>query len=265
MDKFNLKERVAIITGCAGLLGRQHAFAIAEKKGIVVAIDVNIERLRDLKNDFNKKNFEISIFKSDITNEISVNKIKNKIKKKYGRIDILINNAQSDYVPIKKFKVLENSVENYSLIKWEKEINVGLKGAFICSKIFGKEMAVKKSGVIINVASDLSVIAPDQRLYDHMNAKKPVTYSVIKHGLIGLTKYLASYWSDRNIRVNAISPGGIYNNQNKVFVKKIKKLIPLNRMAYVEEYKGAIQFLCSDASSYMTGHNLVIDGGRTII
>ena len=180
-------------------------------------------------------------------------------------MDILINNAQKDFVPKKKSLSPENLFEQYSSKKWDNEINIGLRGAFVCSQVFGSEMVKNKNGVILNIASDLSVIAPDQRLYSHLKTYKPVTYSVIKHGLIGLTKYLATYWASKGIRVNAISPGGVFNNQNKIFVKKIKKLIPMSRMAKIDEYREAIQFLCSDASSYMTGQNLIIDGGRSII
>lgn len=150
-----------------------------------------------------------------------------------------------------------------------RQLDVGLKGAFICSKVFGSEMAKQGKGVIINIASDLSIIAPDQRIYKSDNSiesqnVKPITYSVIKSGLIGMTKYLATYWSESNVRVNALSPGGVYENQNSEFVDRLTKLIPLGRMASPDEYKSAIQFLCSDASSYMTGQNLVIDGGRSV-
>lgn len=265
MDRFNLDGKVAIITGGAGLLGVQHAFALAEKGAVVIAIDLDKKKLERLKINFQKKGYIIEIYVGDITKDINILKIKDIILKKFKKIDILINNAQKDFVPKKKSKNFLNKVENYSLESWDSEINVGLKGAFICSKIFGSEMSKKKSGVILNVASDLSVIAPDQRIYEHLKIIKPISYSVIKHGLIGLTKYLASYWSSKNIRVNAISPGGVFNDQEKNFIKKIKKLIPMNRMANVNEYKEAIQFLCSDASSYMTGHNLIIDGGRSII
>ena len=146
---------------------------------------------------------------------------------------------------------------------------MGLTGAFLCSQVIGSEMARRKKGVILNVASDLAVIAPDQRLYrqdglrEDQQPVKPVTYSVVKTALVGLTRYLATYWADSGVRVNAISPGGVYNGQSDEFVTRLSALIPLSRMARVDEYKGAIVFLCSDASSYMTGFNLVIDGGRS--
>ena len=265
MSKFNLYGKLAVITGGAGLLGVQHTLAILENRGSVVIIDINKKKMSDLKRKFSKLGYDVDFFYGDVTSLVQINKIKNKIIKKYKKVDILINNAQKDFVPKKKSSSPENFFEHFSSKKWDNEMNIGLKGAFVCSQIFGSEMAKNKNGVILNIASDLSVIAPDQRLYSHLKTCKPVTYSVIKHGLIGLTKYLATYWASKRIRVNAISPGGVFNNQNKTFVKKIKKLIPMSRMAKIDEYKEAIQFLCSDASSYMTGQNLIIDGGRSII
>jgi NAD(P)-dependent dehydrogenase (short-subunit alcohol dehydrogenase family) len=152
---------------------------------------------------------------------------------------------------------------------WDRDIAVGLTGAFLCSRAVGIHMAATGGGVILNVASDLSLIAPDQRIYrrsglaEDQQPVKPVTYSVVKHGLIGLTKYLATYWADKNVRVNAISPGGVYTNQPEDFMEKLTALIPMGRMARAGEYKAAVLFLVSDASAYMTGANLVIDGGRT--
>ena len=155
--------------------------------------------------------------------------------------------------------------------RWNLELNVGLAGAFLCSQIFGSKMAEDhKGGVILNIASDLSVISPDQRLYkqdgvaENMQKVKPVTYSVIKTGLIGLTRYLATYWANSDIRCNSLSPGGVFNDQDDQFIKRITELIPLNRMANSDEYRGTIQYLCSDASSYMNGQNIVVDGGRSI-
>ena len=149
--------------------------------------------------------------------------------------------------------------------RFDKEIEVGIKGTVICSQLVGAYMLKSKKGIIVNIGSDLSVIAPNQELYSHLNSIKPVTYSIIKSGLHGFTKYLASLWGPKGIRVNTLSPGGVYNNQEKIFVNKLKKTIPLKRMAKLNEYNEAIKFLCSDSSSYMNGHNLVIDGGRTII
>jgi NAD(P)-dependent dehydrogenase (short-subunit alcohol dehydrogenase family) len=197
--------------------------------------------------------------------------LKNLLDSQGIAISILINNAA-----INPKYTSENSgtvfsrVENLSLDDWNHQVSVGLTGAFICSKHFGSKMAINKSGVILNISSDLSVISPDQRLYKSSEKEeisqpvKPITYSVIKSGLVGMTKYLATYWSANGVRVNALSPGGIYEGQSEEFVKKITNLIPLGRMAKSSEYRSAVQFLCSDASSYMTGQNIVIDGGRSV-
>ena len=146
-------------------------------------------------------------------------------------------------------------------------MSVGLTGALICTKIFGTEMSQNKSGVIINIASDLGIIAPNQTIYkiDNKNQQnvKPVSYSVVKHGLIGLTRYTSTYWAKDGIRCNALAPGGVYTNQSSVFVNQLKKLIPLNRMAHVDEYQATLIYLCSDASSYMNGAVISVDGGRT--
>ena len=183
----------------------------------------------------------------------------------------MINNAAINPVVDKNQKMYPSRLENFSNARWDLELSVGLTGAFNCSKIFGSEMVKNNiKGIIINIASDLSVIAPNQNLYkknginEQFQEVKPVTYSVIKHGLLGLTKYLATYWASSGIRCNSLSPGGVLNNQNDEFLEKINDLIPLGRMAIKNEYKSAIQFLSSDASSYMNGHNLVIDGGRSI-
>jgi NAD(P)-dependent dehydrogenase (short-subunit alcohol dehydrogenase family) len=187
----------------------------------------------------------------------------------FNRVDILINNAANNPKVEMVSEKAWSRLENFPIGIWEDDIAVGLTGAFLCSQIVGSEMARKKKGVIVNVASDLSVIAPDQRLYhevglpDEKQPVKPVTYSVVKTGLVGLTRYLATYWANCGVRVNSISPGGVYNNQPDDFVQRLSNLIPMGRMANINEYQGAILFLCSDASSYMTGFNMVIDGGRS--
>jgi len=268
---FDLSERVAIVTGGAGLLGYQHGAILAAGGANVVLLDLpaaNPEaRAEQLTAEYGSESLGI---RADITSEASLEEARAQIREKFGRVDILINNAANN-PKVEDGNTSWSRLENFPLEVWEADIRVALTGAFLCSRVFGAEMAARKSGVILNVASDLALIAPDQRLYrvdglpEHQQPVKPVTYSVVKTGLIGLTRYLASYWSNSNIRVNAISPGGVFNNQSDIFLSRLKQLIPMGRMANRDEYQGAILFLCSDASSYMTGANLVIDGGRTCL
>jgi NAD(P)-dependent dehydrogenase (short-subunit alcohol dehydrogenase family) len=249
----NLKNKNIIITGGSGFLGSQMIKGFLKNKSKLIILDLNKPKI---------KNKNLVYFNCDITNEIEVKRVLNKIKKKI-KIDVLINNAARDYIPQKKNK--KNIFENFELDNWNKDLSVGLGGAFICTKIFGTEMAKNKKGIILNISSDLGIIAPTQDIYKDLNFIKPVTYSVVKHGIIGLTKYTAAYWAKKNVRCNAIAPGGILNNQNKKFLNKIKKVIPLNRLAKKNEYNDLILFLCSDSASYMTGSIVVADGGRTII
>jgi NAD(P)-dependent dehydrogenase (short-subunit alcohol dehydrogenase family) len=271
--KINLNDKVAIITGGAGLLGMQHALALLECGTRVIIVDINAKAIEKTHGELTKKYFKmVDSLVMDVTDITSIKKAEDEIYNKYGTIDILINNAAIDPKVDNNNQVKESSrFENFSKNQWDFELSVGLTGAFLCSQVFGNCMADNGGGVILNIASDLSVIAPDQRLYrkkdlsEEMQSVKPITYSVIKTGLIGLTRYLAAYWADKKIRVNALSPGGVYNNQADDFVSRLSDLIPMNRMAKVDEYHGAIQFLCSDLSSYMTGQNIVIDGGRSIL
>lgn len=272
LPKFDLTNNWVVVTGAAGLLGKQHATALLEVNANLVLLDKDKDGVMQVANDLRQLGLsgEVLNYEIDITNELKVQAIKNDLLTKKISVNVLINNAAIN----PKYEVLvggKNSsrVEDFDLLDWDSQLDVGLKGAFICSKVFGSEMAKQGKGVIINIASDLSIIAPDQRIYKSDNSTesqnvKPITYSVIKSGLIGMTKYLATYWSESNVRVNALSPGGVYENQNSEFVDRLTKLIPLGRMASPNEYKSAIQFLCSDASSYMTGQNLVIDGGRSV-
>ena len=215
-----------------------------------------------LKNQ--KKKTSAKYFKSDITNEIKLRKILKYLKLKKVKIDVLINNAAIDYPPSKS-KKNNFKLETFQNNLWDKDISVSLKGSYLCTKVFGSYMSKFKKGSIINVSSDLGIIAPDQRIYEKSTFIKPVTYSIVKHGIIGLTKYTASYWGKKNIRCNAIAPGGIYNNQDSSFIKKINQLIPLGRMAKKNEYNDLVLFLCSKSSSYLTGSVVISDGGRTII
>lgn len=272
MDKFLIQNKICIITGGAGLLGRQHAEAVIEGKGIPVLLDVWQEGLLNAKHELEEK-FQGAIVEQycvDIKKVEDLETVKEKLIKKYGHIDILINNAANNPKVEDKKKNFGNiRFDNFPLDTWQDDIAVGLTGAFLCAQVFGKVMEEQEGGVILNISSDLGIIAPDQRIYrkdgiaEEEQTIKPVTYSVIKHGLIGLTKYLATYWAGKGIRANAICPGGIYNGQDEEFLKKLTNLIPMGRMANKDEYKATVLYLISDASSYMTGSTVIVDGGRT--
>lgn len=270
-QRFSLAQRAIVITGGAGLLGRNHAEAVAEAGGIPVLLDLHQSALDDAVSHL-QKTYGVKALGlvCNITDKQQVSTSLTTILHAYGRIDGLVNNAANDPkvgadVDAKKLTRFENLSEEY----WQNDLAVTLTGAFFCCQVFGHYMAMHGGGVIVNVASDLGVIAPDQRIYRQPNLAadaqpvKPVTYSVVKTGLVGLTKYLATYWADANVRVNAISPGGVFNGQNEEFVQKLTNLIPMGRMAKHDEYKATMVYLLSDASSYMTGSNLVVDGGRT--
>ena len=272
LNKFRLDGKVAVVTGGAGLLGKKHAEVIAESGGIPVLWDINEKTVdacaRDISQSFRTTCLGMKV---NITDPESIQSAFNILLKKFnGEVDILINNAANDPKTSTSGSSPGGRLESFTLDAWQKDVAVGLTGAFLCSQVIGTYMAQeKKGGVILNIASDLGLIAPDQRIYrkdglkDDEQPVKPITYSVIKHGIVGLTKYLATYWADKKIRVNCLSPGGVYTDQSEEFVQKLTKLIPVGHMANQDDYKAAVLFLVSPASEYMTGANLVIDGGRT--
>jgi len=272
LGNFSLNSKICIITGGGGLLGAMNAEAIAEAGGIPIIWDINYEKAATVaKNIEAKYSIQALDLQVDITDGKSIQTGLNKTLDKFGSVDILINNAANDPKVDPNSDMAWSRFENLSLETWNFDLDVGLTGAFLCAQAIGTWMANNGGGVILNIASDLSVISPDQRLYrqegldEHQQPVKPASYSVVKHGLIGLTKYLSTYWAGKGVRCNALSPGGIYNNQPDEFVSRLTDLIPAGRMAEKGEYKSGVVFLCSDASAYMTGHNLVMDGGRSVL
>jgi NAD(P)-dependent dehydrogenase (short-subunit alcohol dehydrogenase family) len=272
IDKlFSLKNRVIIITGAAGLLGQEHANSVAMADGIPILIDINVEKVNKLAKELNKKyGVEAVGYKVNITNEKEIIINTKKIISRYKKIDGLVNNAANnpkiEEDSEKSFSRLENFPENL----WNEDISVGLTGTYLCLKHYGYQISKNSNGgSIVNISSDLGLIAPDQRLYLKPNVNqnnqpvKPVTYSVVKSGVIGLTRYVATYWADRNVRCNVICPGGVNNNQTKEFLEKIHKRIPMERLANSDEYQGTLIWMLSDASSYLNGAVIPVDGGRT--
>ncbi len=269
--RFDLTDRVAVITGGAGLLGLQHARAIAAAGGVPVLVDLEgcdpVSRAGNLASELGT---EVLGYVADITQPVDVRRVTDWLLAGRGRIDILINNAANNPRAERGTHAGWARMEALPLEAWRADIDVGLTGAFLCSQMMGAHMAQRRKGVILNVASDLALISPDQRIYrepgrpEDEQPAKPISYSVVKAGLIGMTRWLSTWWASEGVRVNAISPGGVANGQPDEFVQRLVSLVPLGRMALIDEYQAAVMFLCSDASSYMTGANLVIDGGRTV-
>lgn len=269
---FSLRDKVIIITGATGLLGSQHAEVVAEAGGIPVLLDLNQKNCDELSNRIKSKyNVEAVGYKVDITNEEEILENVALINKKFNSIHALINNAANNPKVEDSSEKAFSRLENFPLSVWNSDLAVGLTGSYLCAKYYGHLISTNTNGgTILNISSDLGIIAPDQRLYrknglpDDLQPVKPVTYSVVKAGLIGLTRYLATYWADKNVRCNAICPGGVENNQNEDFLKEVRARIPLGRMAKKDEYKGLVLFLLSDSASYLNGSIIAADGGRSV-
>lgn len=262
-DRSRLDGRTALVTGGSGFLGRQWVAALLDAGAEVVSVDL-------VPPDAEQRGEPGLLHEqADITDPEALSGLADRLASSGTRIDVLVNNAAID-APVESSGLASTGrLESFALERWQRELSVGLTGAFLCCQVFGPPMAERGQGAIVNVGSDLGLIAPDQRLYELEGAKddeqpvKPVTYSVIKSGLIGLTRYLATYWGDRGVRANVLCLGGVARDQDPAFVERVSSRIPLGRMAREDEYREAMVFLCSEASSYMTGACLVLDGGRT--
>lgn len=264
-ELFSLQGKVAIVTGALGLIGRNHCMALSEAGASVVVADTNEQKCTDFAHAYLKNSIGAYL---DVTNKESVAEMTQTVLGKYGKIDALVNNAAiNDMFEDPKAATEQSKFENYPLELWQKSLDVNLTGVFLCSQIVGSQMVKQGNGSIINIASTYGLTAPDQSIYKDQEGTqsffKPPAYSVTKGGVIMLTKFLAAYWGQQGIRVNTLSPGGVKNAQSDFFIENYSRKTPLGRMADSTDYKGAIVFLASDASAYMTGANLVVDGGWT--
>jgi NAD(P)-dependent dehydrogenase (short-subunit alcohol dehydrogenase family) len=265
MKIFDLHNKTAIVTGALGLIGKEHCNALSEAGANVAVADLDETECQKFSKTLSSESIGVSL---DVTNPDSIKSLRDKILEKFGQIDILVNNAAiNDMFENPKVASEQSKFENYPLELWQKSIDVNLTGVFLCSQILGSVMAKQKSGSIINIASTYGITAPDQSLYKKEDGSqsffKPPAYSATKGAVIMFTKYLAAYWGNTGVRANTLSPGGVENSQDEFFIQRYSAKTPLGRMAQPNDYKGALIFLASDASIYMTGANLIVDGGWT--
>jgi NAD(P)-dependent dehydrogenase (short-subunit alcohol dehydrogenase family) len=267
MDLFSLEGKVAIVTGACGLLGTQHCEALAAAGAKVVAADLDEGASAKVAAGLGSGHLGVGM---DVTDVESLQQARSRIVGAYGRIDVLVNNAAiNDMFENPLLAGKQSMFEHYPLEMWDRSWKVNVSGVFLCSQVLGGVMAERGSGSIINIASTYGIVAPDQSIYRNEAGEqtffKSPAYPVTKSAVIGFTKFLASYWGNKGVRVNALSPGGVENSQDEFFKNNYSSKTLLGRMAAPSDYKGAIVFLASDASAYMTGANLVVDGGWTTI
>jgi NAD(P)-dependent dehydrogenase (short-subunit alcohol dehydrogenase family) len=267
-DLFSLRGLPVVITGAAGLLGRNHALAVAEAGGIPVLLDINSHGLNEISSELSAKGHDFLALHADTTNENVLEKISQSVRNSVGPVHGIVNNVAMN-PPMGKASSVPGNLEDLSLERWDLEHTVSLRSAFLMAKYFGAQLVERGRGSIVNVASDLALIAPDQRIYgegeaeSHPRNRKPMTYSSTKSAMLGISRYLATYWSPLPIRSNALIPGSVLSTQSESLQTGLKQRIPLARLARPDEYKGALIFMLSEASAYMTGATVVVDGGRT--
>jgi len=264
---FSLKGKTAIVTGAIGLIGKKHCEALAGAGANVVVADMNEEACEAFAVSLDDRHLGVEL---DVTNEASLKAARDKILAKYGTIDVLVNNAAiNDMFENPELAKEQSAFENYPLSSFRKSLDVNVTGVFLASQVFGTVMAEKGSGSIINLASTYGMVGPDQSIYRDKEGNqtffKSAVYPVTKGAVINFTRFLAAYWGNKGVRVNTLSPGGVENSQDEFFIKNYSAKTLLGRMATASDYQGALIFLASDASAYMTGANLVVDGGWTAI
>ncbi len=266
-DKFNLQNRTAIVTGGAGLLGKEFCRTLAQAGAQVVVADLNQSAAQQVAESLNHEGMTACAVGVDVTDPESVRAMVSAALDSSGRLDVLVNSAAMD----PKFDDSQqgqhgNSFEDYPVEAWRQALDVNLTGMFLCCQAASRPMLAQDYGSIINICSTYGLVGPDQRIYERPGKPpqfKPVFYSVTKSGVLGLTRYLATYFAGKNVRCNALTPGGVYNNHDELFTANYSARTVLGRMARQDEMNGALLYLASEASTYMTGSNLVVDGGWT--
>jgi NAD(P)-dependent dehydrogenase (short-subunit alcohol dehydrogenase family) len=267
LDKFRMDGRVAIITGGAGLLGAEFCRTLTDAGATVLVADLDVEKAEAVAAGLRTGGGKAGGLALDVTRPESVNEAFHRVCREHGGVDVLVNSAALD----PKFDAAHhekavNAFEDYPLEMWNQALAVNLTGMFLCSQAVSRPMLERGRGVIINICSTYGLVGPDQRIYERPGKPrqfKPVYYSVTKAGVLGMTRYLATYFAGTGLRVNALTPGGVFNDHEDDFVAHYSARTVLGRMARRDEMNGALLFLASDASSYMTGSNLIVDGGWT--
>ena len=267
MNMFDLGGRVAVVTGATGLLGQQHCKALAAAGATIVVADLDKARCAALAAQLSPEAIGMAM---DVTDRNSVRQGVATVLERFASIDVLVNNAAvNDMFESPALAGEQSKFENYPEALWRRMFDVNVTGMFLCSQAFGTQMALQNKGSIINIASTYGVVGPDQSLYKRSDGTqsfyKSAGYPATKGAVISFTRFLAAYWGEKGVRVNTLSPGGVENSQDEHFVNAYSNKTPLRRMAAPEDYRGAIVFLAADASSYMTGANLIVDGGWTAI
>ena len=267
MELFSLNGKTAVVTGALGLLGRKHCEALAAAGANVVVADIDEAAAAALASTLGTQHTGISL---DVTNPSSITTLRDKAVGRYGHIDILVNNAAiNDMFENPAMAATLSAFEHYPLEAFQRSIDVNITGVFLCSQILGQVMAANEKGSIINIASTYGIVGPDQSIYRNPQGEqafyKSAAYPVTKGAVINFTRFLAAYWGHKGVRVNTLSPGGVENNQDDFFIQNYSAKTLLGRMAQPGDYQGAVVYLASDASAYMTGANLVVDGGWTAI